>query len=107
MSYQFNVVPDELADTASILSDLGAGNAKAVDYAKRNLDLEGNAGVVLKPLIGVLQEACDEFAANYTRLGTRTSEAAAELEKAATVYRNLDRTRAEALDRTYPVESGK
>ncbi len=107
MSYQFNVVPDDLAEAAGILSDLGAGSAKAVDYAKRNLDLEGNAGVVLKPLIGVLQEACDEFAANYTRLGTRTSEAAAELTKAATMYRNLDRTRAEALDRTYSAEGGK
>ena len=46
MSYQFNVVPDDLAEAAGILSDLGAGSAKAVDYAKRNLDLEGNAGVL-------------------------------------------------------------
>ncbi|MBH0775596.1 type VII secretion target [Nocardia bovistercoris] len=107
MTYQFTVVPDDIAEAADELSDLGAGSTKAVDYARNHLNLEGNAGVVLKPLIGVLKEACDEFATNYTRLGTRTSEAAAELAKAATMYRNLDRNRAEALDRTYPAKGGK
>ncbi|WP_157171891.1 hypothetical protein [Nocardia higoensis] len=71
MTYQFNVVPDDIANTAKTLSDLGAGSAKAVDSTKKYLDLESNAGLVLKPLIGVLQEACDECATSPPSVSLR------------------------------------
>ncbi|WP_216907079.1 type VII secretion target [Nocardia noduli] len=107
MTELFTVAPDDMDKTSDRLADLAVGSAKAVDYAKNNLDLEGNAGLALKPVMDRVIEACSELAANYTRLGTVTSNAAAELEKAAAMYRTVDRNRAEALDKTYSTEAGK
>lgn len=107
MTYEFKVTPDDIDKTADQLAEIAAGSAKAVEYAKKWLDLDSNAGLLLKPLMDGLQEACDELAVNYTRLGTKTSEAAAELEKAANMYRTIDKARAEALDKTYPTKAEK
>jgi len=107
MTYEFKVAPDDIDKAADQLAEIAAGSAKAVEYAKKYLDLESNAGLALKPLIGVLQEACDELAVNYTRLGSKTSESATELKNAANMYRSVDKARAEALDKTYPTKAGK
>ncbi|MGW4739593.1 type VII secretion target [Nocardia xishanensis] len=107
MTYEFKVAPDDIDKAADQLGEIATGSAKAVEYAKKWLDLESNAGLVLKPLMDVLQEACDELAVNYTRLGSKTSEAATELEKAADMYRTIDKARAEALDKTYPTKADK
>lgn len=107
MTYEFTVNPDDIEKAAEQLAGLGAGSPRAVDYAKKWLDLESKAGLALRPLIDVLQEACGELAGNYAELGTGTGEAATELGKAAKMYRTVDRARAEALDRTYPTGGGK
>ncbi|MEV0061850.1 type VII secretion target [Nocardia sp. NPDC050718] len=107
MTYEFKVTPDDLDKTSSQLAALATGSAKAVDYAKQNLDVEGNSGLALKPVIDRVVEICADLAENYTRLGTITSTAAAELAKAATMYRTTDRNFAEQLDKTYPSGVGK
>ncbi|MFD3706250.1 type VII secretion target [Nocardia sp. NPDC058658] len=106
-TYEFKVVPDDLDKTSDQLETLAVGSAKAVDYAKNNLDLEGNAGLALKPVMDELISACSELSTNYTRMGSITSAAATELEKAAAMYRTKDLAWAEAMDKTYSTKVGK
>lgn len=103
----FKVVPDDLDRTSDQLADLAAGGTKAVDYVTKNVDLEGDAGLLLKPMMDQLIAACADLAGNYTRLGTVTGDSATELKKAAAMYRTLDQSRADAIDRTYPAKAGE
>ncbi|MGW5313259.1 hypothetical protein [Nocardia thailandica] len=45
----FKVTPEDLDKASDQLATLATGGTKAVDYLQKNVDLEGHAGVLLKP----------------------------------------------------------
>lgn len=93
---------------ATKLRKLAEDNAQTSAYLKQWLDLPGSeGGLVLRGVIGVIQEALTKLQSNYERLGSVTNESSSEIAKAAKMYRSTDRSFAEALDRAYAKDGGR
>ncbi|MET8773543.1 type VII secretion target [Nocardia sp. NPDC004654] len=103
----FKVVPDDLDKAAAALLKIAEENTKAVSYAKEWLDLEGNAGAILKDIIQTLDENCSNIAYNYERLGVLTNLSEQELRKAAQMYRTTDAKNAANQDALYVKAEGE
>ncbi|MEV0296527.1 type VII secretion target [Nocardia sp. NPDC050710] len=103
----FKVVPDDLDKAAAGLLKIAEENTKAVAYAKEWMDLEGNAGAILKDIIQALDENCSRIAYNYERLGVITNLSEQELRKAAQMYRTTDAKNAANQDALYVKAEGE
>lgn len=103
----FKVFPDDLDKAAAELRKIAEENTKAVAYAKEWMDLEGNAGAILKDIIQTLDENCSRIAYNYERLGVITDLSAQELRKAAQMYRTTDTKNAADQDALYVKAEGE
>ncbi|WP_280401924.1 type VII secretion target [Nocardia carnea] len=107
MGYEFKVTPGDLDTAAAKLEALADAGSKAVEYTKNNFDLEGNAGLALKPLMDKVIEMCSKLSNNYSQMSSLTTGTATELTSAAKMYRTTDRSTAETLDKTYSTENEK
>ncbi|MEV0364285.1 type VII secretion target [Nocardia fusca] len=107
MGYEFKVTPSDIDTASSKLHALADTGMKAVEYTKNNLDLEGNAGLVLKPLMDQVIEMCSKLSDNYSKMSSITTAAATELTKAAKMYETTDLGVAESLDKTYTAKGEK
>ncbi|WP_280421569.1 type VII secretion target [Nocardia carnea] len=107
MGYEFKVTPGDLGTAADKLKALSDTGMKAVEYTKNNFDLEGNAGLALKPLMDQVIEMCGKLSNNYSQMSSITSTSATELSKAAKMYQTTDLGVAESLDKTYSSEGEK
>ncbi|MFF0543212.1 type VII secretion target [Nocardia thailandica] len=107
MTEEFQVKPDKLDAFADRLGQLATDHAQAAPYAQKWLTVDdGAGGVFLTGVVDTLAQIRDDLADRLSTLSTVTSGSAAELVKAAQMYRTTDRATAAALDQTY-VGAGK
>ncbi|GGL45074.1 type VII secretion target [Nocardia jinanensis] len=107
MGYEFKITPSDIDTASSKLHEIADTGMKAVEYTKNNFDLEGNAGLALKPLMDQVIEMCSRLSRNYSQMSSITTATATELAKAAKMYETTDLGVAESLDKTYPAKSEK
>ena len=101
MGYEFKVTPSDIENASDKLNRLADAGMKAVEYTENNFDLEGSAGLALKPLMDQVIEMCGKLSGNYSQISSITTTAATELTKAAKMYQTTDIGVAESLDKTY------
>jgi len=85
---------------------LGTDSTTAKTYAEDHLDIGHADTRIFATIASAAADAKQTLSDNYARLATIAQTAAGELDKAALMYQNTDRTEAERLDATYPGAGG-
>lgn len=103
MTDDLRVEPDRLDAFATKLKQLAADHTQATPYAQKWLKVDdGSGGVFVTGVVDTLGQILTDLETNFTTLKSVTEASAAELNKAAQMYRSTDYATAAALDKTYP-----
>ncbi|MBF6213034.1 hypothetical protein IU433_26965 [Nocardia puris] len=106
MAEELKVEPDRLDTFATKLKELASDHTQATPYAQKWLNVDDAGGVFLTGVADTLRDILSDLESNFKTLASVTESSAAELVKAAQMYRTTDAARAAALDKTY-VEEGE
>ncbi|MEV5649213.1 type VII secretion target [Nocardia sp. NPDC052254] len=102
MAAEFQVVPDDVDKFGGALRDLAGQAGAAVSHTTKWFELQdGSTGIYVK-VKEIVEQLQKNLEANYTHLQTLSNDSAAELGKAAQLYRTTDHESAQRLDETYP-----
>ncbi|WP_197321102.1 type VII secretion target [Saccharomonospora sp. NB11] len=98
----FKVEPASITKFGEQIDELKTDAKAAQVYAEDHLQIDGGDARMYATAASAAADASALLTENYERLAKIVETAAIELDKAATMYAETDREKAEQLDSTYP-----
>lgn len=98
----FRAEDQKMRDCASLLQENSFNSFTAADYARTSVTLESEAGVAFSQVADRHKEAVEAIDSSFSHLVSLLARSAEEINESANLYKSIDSTQAEELDRLYP-----